>query len=100
MIGISVTVTLIAAAAYRSTIGKRARDRAGEVSVHCPRCGYSMVGLERCQCPECGFVCTIDALIAAQEYDAHLMQLPSKAELPATVEPAAPSLKALPQHSG
>jgi hypothetical protein len=38
------------------------------VSVHCPQCRYSLVGLTDCRCPECGFAFTIDGLIAAQEY--------------------------------
>ncbi len=38
------------------------------VRVHCPRCGYSLIGLRNLRCPECGEEFTIDELIRAQEY--------------------------------
>ena len=38
------------------------------VAVHCPKCGYSLLGLTECRCPECGLAFTIDGLIAAQGY--------------------------------
>src|SRR6185295_18227797 len=41
----------------------------GAVSVHCPRCGYSMSGLDAAACPECGARYTLDELIRAQDYD-------------------------------
>ena len=66
--GIGVTLAVIATVTYRSIGGNAVRDQAGSVQVRCPRCGYSMIGLETCQCPECGHRCTIDALIAEQDY--------------------------------
>lgn len=38
------------------------------VRVHCPRCGYSLIGLRDLRCPECGTEFTIDELIRAQSY--------------------------------
>ncbi len=29
---------------------------------HCPRCGYSLVGLRQCRCPECGTEFSLDEL--------------------------------------
>jgi len=39
-----------------------------QVDVHCPSCGYSLVGLTELRCPECGTRFTIDELIRAQYY--------------------------------
>ena len=47
----------------RSVIGP---DR--QVDVHCPSCGYSLIGLRELRCPECGTRFTIDELIRAQDY--------------------------------
>jgi hypothetical protein len=38
------------------------------VSVHCPHCGYSLIGLRNLRCPECGTEFTIDELIRSQGY--------------------------------
>lgn len=46
------------------------RDSVGEVSVHCPKCGYSLVGLTELRCPECGERFTLDRVIAEQSYAA------------------------------
>lgn len=40
-----------------------------QVNVHCPGCGYSLVGLRDLRCPECGKTFTIDELIRAQKYE-------------------------------
>ena len=71
VLGLALTVAIVATVAYRSRGGRRLHDGAGAIAVHCPDCGYSMVGLESCQCPECGHRSTIDSLIAAQDYEAH-----------------------------
>jgi hypothetical protein len=47
------------------------RDTTGQIDVTCPECGYSMSGLKESRCPECGHQCTIDQLIAQQNYEAH-----------------------------
>jgi hypothetical protein len=41
-------------------------QRAADVTVHCPRCDYSMKGLTECRCPECGTQYSIDSLIHLQ----------------------------------
>ncbi len=38
------------------------------VNVHCPQCGYSLIGLRELRCPECGARFTIDELIRRQDY--------------------------------
>ena len=42
-----------------------------QVDVHCPNCGYSLIGLTELRCPECGERFTIDTLIRAQDYRMH-----------------------------
>jgi hypothetical protein len=44
-------------------------DQDNLVRVHCPSCGYSLIGLSELRCPECGATFTIDQLIRAQRYD-------------------------------
>lgn len=39
-----------------------------QVNVHCPACGYTLIGLQELRCPECGTRFTIDELIRAQNY--------------------------------
>jgi hypothetical protein len=68
VLGLATTLAVIATVAYRSLGGRPVCDVEGRVQVQCPKCGYSMIGLETCQCPECGHRCTIDKLIAAQDY--------------------------------
>lgn len=41
----------------------------GLVRVHCPGCGYSLIGLRTLRCPECGQEFALDEIIAAQRYD-------------------------------
>ena len=65
--GVSGTFILITTISYRR-VGRTVFNRAGEIDVRCPDCGYSLVGLSGCQCPECGTVFTLDALIEAQDY--------------------------------
>ena len=69
-LAIGLSVALVSASIYRNRGGKAIVQRSGEVRVRCPQCGYSMVGLESCTCPECGAGFTIDQLIAAQDYAA------------------------------
>ena len=69
-VGVALTTLIIAIAAYVTATGRPIEDPAGRVNVHCPSCGYSMVGLESCHCPECGAQYTVDRLIRAQEYGA------------------------------
>ena len=67
---VAASILIIAISTYRGIEGRAVQDDAGRVNVNCPRCGYSMVGLETCLCPECGGKYTLDQLIRAQEYGA------------------------------
>ena len=67
-LAIAATIALVATAAHRAAGGRPLQDAEGNVRVNCPRCDYSMVGLESCHCPECGHRCTIDELIKAQDF--------------------------------
>jgi hypothetical protein len=66
----AATFLLISVASHAHKAGRSVTDRSGSVRVTCPRCGYSMVGLHSCDCPECGTRFTIDQLIEAQDYAA------------------------------
>lgn len=48
---------------------QRLMDANEQLNVHCPSCGYSLIGLRELRCPECGTQFTLDELIRAQEYD-------------------------------
>jgi hypothetical protein len=76
--GFAATFGIILNAIYRGVRGRALVASGGEIAVHCPSCGYSLVGLSSCTCPECGASFTIDALIRAQEYDALLHRGRSK----------------------
>lgn len=67
---ISVTFFIVTTAVYQSIGGKPLKDKVGDLRVQCPTCGYSMVGLDSCRCPECGGNFTIDEIIVAQDYEA------------------------------
>jgi hypothetical protein len=67
LLAISGTFILITTINYRR-VGQTLVDRTGAVNVKCAECGYSMVGLEECKCPECGRVYTVDELISLQDY--------------------------------
>lgn len=69
LFAIAFSSLIVATAAYRGLGGKPLHEKQ-MVRVHCPTCGYSMVGLETCVCPECGQHFTIDELIGAQDYAA------------------------------
>lgn len=69
LFAIALSSLIVATAAYRGLGGKPLHEKQ-MVRVHCPTCGYSMVGLETCVCPECGEHFTIDELIGAQDYAA------------------------------
>jgi len=65
---ITMTVGLVVIVAYKSSAGRSMVDDSGQVAVRCPTCGYSMVGLATCSCPECGTTFTIDEIIRRQDY--------------------------------
>lgn len=69
-LSIAASIAVIAVNAYHATAGRSLEDHQGTIIVTCPECGYSMVGLESCQCPECGSAYTIDKLIRDQNYAA------------------------------
>lgn len=54
---------------YRA--GRALVNEHDEINVHCPKCGYSLVGLRDLRCPECGATFEIDGLIRAQGYRLH-----------------------------
>jgi hypothetical protein len=98
VLAVALTIAGIAFSAYRGARGRPVEDRAGVVRVTCPACGYSLVGLESCHCPECGSAWTIDAVIRAQGYGGVLEEGdPDAAEEVREVDAApAPQLEALP----
>lgn len=55
--------------ALRWMVRERVVNDENLVQVHCPTCGYSMIGLKELRCPECGTQFTIDELIRRQGYD-------------------------------
>ena len=52
---------------WRETPGERVErlTAAGSPAVACPLCGYSLVGLRECRCPECGTSYTIEQLLVS-----------------------------------
>jgi hypothetical protein len=67
--GICASILIISNALHGGG-GRPLEDVEGRIHVTCPSCGYSMVGLASCQCPECGAAFTIDQLIRSQDYAA------------------------------
>lgn len=53
------------ARAYRKPL----LDEEAEINIHCPSCGYSLIGMRELRCPECGTAFRLDELIRAQDYD-------------------------------
>ena len=86
-LGICAT-TLIAAHTAHGRGGAPMRDRLGAIRVTCPSCGYSLVGLETCQCPECGAAFTIDQIIRDQDYA--VLRGPALDERAVQMQPAVP----------
>lgn len=70
LLAAAVSILLIITATYRSRGGKALRTADGTVRVNCGQCGYSLIGLETCRCPECGWTFTLDELVDAQDYAA------------------------------
>jgi hypothetical protein len=68
VLALGITVALITAGIWDSKRARMIQAPEARVRIHCPSCGYSMAGLERCVCPECGQRFTLDALIRAQNY--------------------------------
>lgn len=62
LLGVSLSITAVTLVIYRRT-----GDDAGHAIVHmtvdCPSCGYSLIGLAACRCPECGVEYTIESLV-------------------------------------
>lgn len=54
--------------AYLARRGVPLINRDGHVNVHCPVCGYAMIGLTEARCPECGAKFTLDELIRRQDF--------------------------------
>ena len=68
LLAVSATIGTIVVNAHYASAGRPLEDRTGAIAVNCPNCQYSMVGLESCQCPECGISYTVDRLIREQNY--------------------------------
>jgi hypothetical protein len=64
---VPIVWTVATVVLWRETPAERvARLTAGGAPpAACPLCGYSLVGLRECRCPECGATFTIDQLLAA-----------------------------------
>jgi len=87
-LGVSATIGTIVVNAHYATRGRPLEDASGAIAVVCPQCRYSLVGLESCQCPECGASYTVDRLIKEQDY-ALLRRIPHD-ETEITAAPALP----------
>lgn len=70
LLGASGLFSIVTAAAHARARGREIIEGGIAVRVLCPRCSYSMSGLESSTCPECGARYTLDELIRAQDYDA------------------------------
>lgn len=68
--GVGAVILAWLAPLARIMRGKALIGPDGQVAVHCPECGYSLVGLRDLRCPECGARFTIDQLIRTQGYGA------------------------------
>lgn len=101
-LGAAALAVVITAAIHQGSRGRAitvggvggAGGEGGAVSVHCPRCGYSMSGLDTSTCPECGARYTLDELIRAQDYDSlrpTRNPLPAPPLHPPNAQPALPS---------
>ncbi len=66
----AITLLIWLPTIQRLRIGRPVLDGENLVNVHCPECGYSLIGLRELRCPECGARFTIDELIRRQEYTA------------------------------
>ncbi len=82
LLAVAATIATIVVNAHYATRGRPLEDRSGTIAVVCPQCQYSMVGLESCQCPECGAAYTVDRLIKEQNY-ALLRRVPGDDGTPA-----------------
>lgn len=63
-------------------LGKPITDAEDNVRVLCPTCGYSLIGLRECRCPECGQEFTLDEIIRRQDYGATIKQMSAAASPP------------------
>ncbi|MFG0328512.1 MAG: hypothetical protein ACF8PN_01325 [Phycisphaerales bacterium] len=69
LLSIGLSILIMASAVYQRSATRPLVRRGGEINVQCPGCGYSMVGLHECRCPECGEAFTIDEIIRLQMFD-------------------------------
>lgn len=68
-LGLCSSILLVTRNLYRYSRGQPVEMPDGVVNIHCPECGYSMVGLHECRCPECGERYTVDQLVRRQRYE-------------------------------
>jgi predicted RNA-binding Zn-ribbon protein involved in translation (DUF1610 family) len=66
----AVTLRIWLSAIIHAGHGKPLTTSENLINVHCPECGYSLLGLHELRCPECGTQFTIDELIRRQNYGA------------------------------
>lgn len=60
-----------------SRLGRPVVDEHDNVRVFCPKCGYSLIGLRECRCPECGHSFTLDEIIRKQDFATLARPIPS-----------------------
>ncbi len=72
----AVNVLLWLPAAHRLKRGRPVVNEENLVNVHCPQCGYSLIGLVELRCPECGARFTTDELIRSQNYTGQTTPIP------------------------
>jgi hypothetical protein len=96
-LGIACSIALIILICYR-------RFRAGPTAraiVHmrmaCPECGYSLVGLTDCRCPECGSQYTVETLVEALGRGQVLAETAIRPSEPAPEIETLPTPHALPE---
>lgn len=61
--GIAASFFVLTAVPYQHLHRRAQGRRLRGVDVACPSCGYSLVGLTECRCPECGEQFTIEQLL-------------------------------------
>jgi predicted RNA-binding Zn-ribbon protein involved in translation (DUF1610 family) len=69
MLGGAGIILVWVARIYRISRGRPVTNMSdGLVNLHCPNCGYRMVGLRESRCPECGTEYTLDELLGKQNF--------------------------------
>ena len=73
MIGSAGVILVWVMRIYRISRGRPMTNVSdGLVNLHCPNCGYRMVGLKESRCPECGMEYTLDELLGKQNFSRNI----------------------------